>query len=429
MSFEKTFCPSPWFHMSISNQGRYGFCRWAEKSHNINYPTIEDCSPIEFFQSQSLNSIRTGMLDGDYNPACCECNEMEKHNKISGREKQLLKIGAQANNFSKTLISSDWVNEFKFSAQSLGSTKLTPVDWQIDLGNYCNSGCVFCSPASSSKLAAEWKQLGLINKLPNNSWCDNEEKLKEFIKGLISIPKLRYMHFIGGETLITPAFKQILNALIESNIVNITIGFTTNLTTWDDEILDLLRKFESVNVGLSIESLHRVNDYVRWPSNIEVVSHMLSKWVNISAKNNWSVQLRITPTIFTIKYLDTVYDYAYKNNLTTESCNFIARPEFMRPSVLPKLYRQEAIDNLEKWINLNQTQESTQVINIRNPNFSKEQNLQDAQSYVTYLKTQPDESYRLPDLVRYIKLLESTRNNSILNYMPEYEEFLRSAGY
>ena len=47
------------------------------------------------------------------------------------------------------------------------------------------------------------------------------------------------------------------------------------------------------------------------------------------------------------------------------------------------------------------------------------------------------ETYQLPEnieeerynLVKFIKAFENLRNNTILSYLPEYEEFLRSYGY
>ena len=69
------------------------------------------------------------------------------------------------------------------------------------------------------------------------------------------------------------------------------------------------------------------------------------------------------------------------------------------------------------------------VINIRDPNVSQLQNYQDLQSYVNYLENMPEESNRLPDLVKFLKQLEASRGNSILTYLPNYEELFRSVGY
>jgi len=48
---------------------------------------------------------------------------------------------------------------------------------------------------------------------------------------------------------------------------------------------------------------------------------------------------------------------------------------------------------------------------------------------VEYMRNEPDESHRLPDLISYLKTMEQSRKNSVLDYLPEYEELFRSAGY
>jgi sulfatase maturation enzyme AslB (radical SAM superfamily) len=145
-----------------------------------------------------------------------------------------------------------------------------PQDWQIDLGNFCNSACIFCGPNNSSRLAAEYKKLGLITKLPKKNWADNPEMLERFIEILDGTKNIAYLHFLGGETIITPAFKKILKKLIERGLnKTASIGLTTNLTVWEPEIIELLTQFKEINLGMSIECLHHeINDYLRWPSKI-----------------------------------------------------------------------------------------------------------------------------------------------------------------
>jgi MoaA/NifB/PqqE/SkfB family radical SAM enzyme len=118
--------------------------------------------------------------------------------------------------FVKRLSSSPLREDFDYSQLTQGLTKRTPIDWQIDLGNYCNSACIFCNPESSSRLAAEFKQLQIIDELPPQSWCDDPALLARFIEDLKQNANLSYLHFLGGETVITPGFKQILVALIQA---------------------------------------------------------------------------------------------------------------------------------------------------------------------------------------------------------------------
>jgi sulfatase maturation enzyme AslB (radical SAM superfamily) len=407
--------------MRINNVGHYEYCRWATRS--LQATNIQDVSPQEFFQ-QHMEPIRQQLLAGESPAGCVECAAMEQHQKISGRQRQLLKVGVRVEQFEKTLVSSPWFDTF-----TADTFNQLPQDWQIDLGNYCNSACVFCSPSNSSRLAQEWQTIGLIKNLPPKNWTDNQDLIERFVNTLSQSPHIRYLHFIGGETVITPAFKTILQALVRAGLNRTaTIGFTTNLTVWDSQVIDLLKQFRGVNLGMSVETFDVVNDYVRWPSKLPVVLENLDRWQEVAQQHSWLMQLRTTPTLFTVGALLSVYDYTWSRRISVESCNFLTEPAFMRPSVLPASYRQPIIDRMQSWLNQHSVSGDT-VINIRNPNVSQLQNYQDLQSYVNYLRDMPDESNRLPELIAFLKRIEAVRGNSILTYLPEYEELFRSAGY
>jgi sulfatase maturation enzyme AslB (radical SAM superfamily) len=416
--------------MRVLPSGELRYCRWMEDKKNPIVSNLNQTDFLTFFQKE-MSALRLKMLQGEHISSCDQCAKMEEHGKISGREKQLLKVGIKLDNFEKTFRSSTFYNEFENSLKHRGDTELWPQDWQIDLGNYCNSGCIFCSPIYSSKLANEFKKLGLIENLPPKNWTDDDKAVDRFVELLSQSKKLSYLHFLGGETLITPAFKKILLKLIEKGLnTNTSIGFTTNLTVWDESIVELLKQYKEVNLGMSIECLHPINDYLRWPSKIEKVKEILEKWIQLGKQQNWLIQFRITPTIFSIAHIKTIYDYAYTYDVGVESCNFLYNPSFMRMSVLPTDVRQNIAKELQYWINSKKLLfVEERIINTRDPNKAKDYILQDAMSYVDYLQNGPDESSSWPALVSYLKKLESSRKNSILDYAPEYEKLLRSAGY
>lgn len=411
--------------MRITNDGSMVYCRWSNKfGGTVN---IRDVDPVEFFQ-QHMAPLRQDLLQGRQLPGCKDCYQMDQHNKVSGRQRQLLKTGVRLHQFEKTMLSSPWAQHWG-NNYTTGITDQTPQDWQIDLGNYCNSACVFCSPGDSSRLAAEWKKIGLISQMPAPNWTDNPDLVNRFVSVLSQSKHVQYIHFIGGETVITPAFKVILKALITAGLNHsATIGFTTNLTVWDQEVADLLCEFSGVNLGMSVETFDTVNDYVRWPSEISKVIEIRDRWVQLGQQQNWLMQLRVTPTMLTISRLLTVYKYAHQQNISVESCNFLQRPDYLRPSVLPMAVRQDCVDQLQDWVQNFATSETT-VINTRDPGHTQQQILQDLQSYINYLKHEPDESFRLPEAVTFLKKLEANRNNTVLDYLPEYEQLFRSAGY
>ena len=391
--------------------------------------SIQTVAPLTYFQ-RHMSKLRTALLAGQSPAICSDCHGMEQHSKPSGRQRQLLKVGVQDEYFEKSLAGSPLRSAFDYSNANQGATARTVTDWQIDLGNYCNGACVFCNPESSSSLATEFKQLGLIDQTPPPSWCDDPELLDQFVMDLTSSPDLQYLHFLGGETVITPGFKKILSALVDAGLSKkITIGFTTNLTVWSDTVVKLLTQFQQVNLGMSVETLTAVNDYVRYPSRQARTRQLLDQWVTLGQQHGWLIQLRITPTCLTVHELSTVYEYAWQHNISVESCNFLDNPKFFRIGVLPQKQREQACENLRAWLHAHPMDHSNQIINTRDPNLARQQIAQDARSYLNYLESAADESSRLPDLVAFIKRLESSRGNCILTYLPQYEDLFRSAGY
>lgn len=412
--------------MRVNNDGSYDYCRWIENKNSEPNKNLRDRLPSQYFQ-EAMAPVRQAMLAGERLPQCGPCHRMEQHHKVSGRQKQLLKIGVQTTQWAKTLKSSPWMAEFQTAV-----TDLTPQDWQIDLGNHCNSACVFCAPISSSRLAAEFMKIGFIDSMPPGNWADDPQLLDRFLEDLGSCAHVRYLHFIGGETLITPAFGRILSRLIDLGLhQSATIGFTTNLTVWNDDVVALLNKFHQVNLGMSVECMTHVNDYVRWPSRIDQVHGMVDRWLALAAQQGWYVQMRVTPTILTIHELLGVHEFAIARGVAVESCNFLEQPLFLKPIVLPPEHRQPIIDRMRLWLDQQGYHASDQpnVVNIRNPDFARTQVLEDAHSYLLYLEDQPDESHRLPDLVRYLGQLDRSRKLSVIDYLPQYEKLFRSAGY
>jgi len=428
MSLDQSFCSSPWFHMRINPQGNFKPCRWA-RGNDYVIGNIRDNSLEDYFQNV-MAPLRQKLLNGDVPALCSNCHHMEKHGKVSGRQRQLLKSGVDLLNFEKTLNSSTMLGNFQYSEKNQGHTNLVPQDWQIDLGNYCNSACVFCSPEYSSKLAVEYKRLGLINSLPKSSWADDPALVEKFCDFLSRTSRLSYLHFLGGETLITPSFKIMLERLLAAGHQDTHIGFTTNLTVWPQDVISLLEKFSNLHVGLSIECLHPLNDYLRWPSNISQIKILLDKWVELSRIRGWMVQLRPTPNCFSVMYIDTIYRYAYENNIGVETCNFIEKPREFRINALPLDLAQQAKQKLKDFLDQYQEHNTAKrVINTRSKATISQQVWQDAKSYLTYLEKEthdPD----LPDaLVSFLKLFENSRKNRVIDYVPEYEKFLRDSGY
>ena len=435
--FEKNFCSSPWFHFRISYDGTYQPCRWAltpEKKHNIQSTT-----PVEFYNSQQMRDLRSSLLDGKLPDICKTCNYEESFDKLNGRRRQLAKSAVDTKNFFQTFRSSPHFDIFKFSYNNKGASNYKVADLQIDLGNLCNSACIMCSPIASSRLEADYIKLNVIdNNLFNKptiykSWTQNDKAVNRLIEYLSSNSNIKYIHFLGGETLYDQTFYKICDELIDKNLAqNIIIGTTTNGTIYNSKIKKYIENFKEFHLGVSIETVDNLNDYIRYPGKISVILDNLNKFLQDRiSNNNFFVQLRITPNIFSMYNIDNMFEFMIENKVIAESCNILFEPQYLRIELIPNDIRSEIIHKLEVLIN-KYNLNSVKIVNIRRTDLVDKVIADVIIDYYNFLKNYdvPTDAEKLRfDLVKFLKSFESIRNNCILDYAPRYEKFLRSYGY
>ncbi len=438
-SLRDNFCSSPWFHIRVNPAGYYLPCRWGSdfkpSGSNINNTTIS-----EYMNSEIMCNLRKSMLDGVDTDICSSCRYEDNNNKVSGRQKQLLKSAITVKNFDSSFCSSPHWSWFDHSANHQGQTDRLPVDLQIDLGNTCNSACIMCNPTYSSKLAKDYPTLNQIDsslfKIYNvgKNWADDDILVDKFVNELLTIPNIKYIHFLGGETLYLKSFYRICDKLIASgHSKNISIGTTTNCSVYSPALEKIIREFKHVHLGLSIESFHVVNDYIRYPSDIDIIRDNIEKFLELREQTGLHLSLRITPNILSIYHIDSIFRFMLDNKIIAESCNILSEPSCLRIELLPDNLRQDIITKIDKLISQYKLVNSNEnIVNRRRDDLVSPVIAEVIFEYRHLLETYQHPSNLEEDrqnLVKFTKAFESLRDNSILNYLPEYEEFLRSYGY
>ena len=431
-----SFCSSPWYHLKISHDGQFTECRWVKNSASTS--NFNKTSIMEFYNGSEMRELRTALLDGKKPNVCDTCYYEEQFGKLNGRIKQLNKSGIMMDHFDLSIRSSPHYEHFRHSNDHSGHSELYPVDLQIDLGNVCNSACIMCSPDNSSRLATDYNKLSTINpKLfikpsVSKSWTQDPVLLKKFIDELVKIPNIKYIHFLGGETLYDPAFYAICDQLIANGVSkNIIVGTTTNGTIYDQRVESLIKQFKEFHLGISIESITELNDYVRYPGKISSILDNIDKFLSLRTISNLYTSLRITPNVLTIYELDLLVDYMMEKNIAAESCNILFRPAQLKVELLPEDIRQEIIDKLDLVIDKYKFTKNN-VVNIRKHDVIAAVIADTTLEYREFLDnyTAPKDVEELRyQLVDYLKAFESVHNNSILDYAPRYKDFLRSYGY
>jgi len=307
------------------------------------------------------------------------------------------------------------------------------------LGNVCNSACIMCDPESSSRLTVDYEKLHKIDstlfKKPTSyqSWSQDQETLDNFIKDLANIKNLRYLHFLGGETFYDDAFYKICDKLIELNLASdIIVGTTTNGTIYNDKICKYISTFKEFHLGISIETVTSLNDYIRYPSNVTEIIQNIQKFLVLREEySQLQISLRITPNIFTIYEIDKLFVFMLENKVIAESCNILYDPKHLRIELLPENLRlviKEKLADIIDYYSL----ETNNVVNIRRNDIIDEvigKTVIDYYNFICSYEVPKDIEESRHNLIKFIKSFETLRNNSIIDYLPEYENFLRSYGF
>lgn len=435
---DKTFCASPWVHFKLGKSGAFYPCRWSscgptEKHH------ISSMSPIEYFNSDEMNEFRLGMLTGKTSPVCQKCYYEDAHGKLSGRQKQLYRFGLSAT-VSDGWDSSSGKDEFEYSNLNNGRTRLTPIDFQIVTSNICNSSCIMCSPTSSSKISKEITASPVFRSLQKmpvvvQPWRLTESDVEVMIQDMLKIPDINYVHFVGGEPLYDGVFGMFMERLIETKLSDrIICGTAINATVIDADILSQMAKFKSFHLGISMDSVTSLNDYIRYPSKITNILENIRIITDFTkSASGIFLHFRPTPNIFTVMELDKLFGFFIEQGITWETCDILSWPLYLRIELLPDDLRELAILRLKRLV---VKYEIPHIIgnepDTRNPANAKRVMSNSIYSYINFL-----ENYDVPetiesdryDLVTALHEHEKTRGNCILDHAPEFESFLRKYGY
>jgi MoaA/NifB/PqqE/SkfB family radical SAM enzyme len=120
--------------------------------------------------------------------------------------------------------------------------------------NHCNQACVYCSPEYSSKWAQE---LGKKIK----SLDESRKKIKDYV--FANIKQLKNIYLAGGEPLLMNENREFLTLLLEEN-PTVQIRINTNLSSTETGVFDILCKFKNVHWIVSVETIEKQYEYVRY---------------------------------------------------------------------------------------------------------------------------------------------------------------------
>lgn len=332
MANQQIFCNTPWYEVHIYWDGGLGIC--CQESRRLSEHNIKTTSLHEWFNSEAVVAFRKSVLSNTPTDICNRCYHEEHISGTSRRHRSNQKSVI----FTKTAFNDSFEQSpgRKHFTQD-GITDTLPIDLHIDLGNYCNLACKMCGPSASSTIAVQNVQWGIESdrQYLGTDWTKDIATWTRFLNELLTIPKLKNIHFMGGETLLTNRFEQFVDFMIANDQTNLNFSFVTNGTVNNPSLLEKLKQFNRIGIEVSVETLTEHNSYVRQGTNNAQVLANLEQY----KQSGFDVTIRPAINALTVGYYHTLLDYCLEQGLVIKSL-IVTDPVWMGVDVLPVNVKQ-----------------------------------------------------------------------------------------
>ena len=299
----------------------------------------------EWFNSEPVRQFRMKMFDAAGTDTCSRCYYEEARGGSSRRHRSNQKsviFTKQA--FNESFRQSPGYEHFMFSKGMDGLTTTLPIDLHIDLGNHCNLACKMCWPGASTRIASQYVKWGLpAEQYLGVDWTADPKVWARFLDDLVAIPKLKNIHFMGGETLLSPRLEQLVDHMILHRRFDVSFSFVTNGTVYRPELIEKLKQFPRVGIEISIETATKHNDYIRQGSKVEEVLSNIRKYKQLCTGSDVSVTLRPAISALSIGHYYTLLEFALAEQLLIKSL-IVTTPKYLDPMVLSYSIRKSYIE-------------------------------------------------------------------------------------
>jgi molybdenum cofactor biosynthesis enzyme MoaA len=396
---------------------------YAGTDYNIATMTI-----AEWFNSAPVQQFRQAILGNTPVSACRRCYVEESHAGKSRRLKSNQKSVIFIQAFQESFEQSPWRKHF----DSSGLTATQPIDIHVDLGNYCNLACKMCNARASSQIAAQEVKWGIESSRPylGQDWTKNADTWASFKQQLLNIPGLNNIHFMGGETLLTDRFEDLVDCMIEHGRFDLCFSFVTNGTIFQPKLMAKLSKFRRVGIEVSIETVSEHNAYQRQGTDTAQVLANIEKYQEWDNGSNITITLRPAISALTIGHYHTLLAYALANKFIIKSL-LVNRPEYLDVKILPESAKSTYIQYYE---NILQELEYVSVkldYNESDPNNFREIIKQQARMCINMLgQNQPGNIDQLQkQFVEHCKKWDQVYGYNAVKLYPELAEVFDRYGY
>ena len=254
----KTFCMLPWTHLYVMPNGDCKPCCVSKSPEGLLGNTHKD-TIAELRNHDIMKDLRVQMLKGEKSDICYKCYEAEAAGFFGDRLSSNRDYGQHYDEVIPHTQLDGYVPEEYLKMRRL----------DIRFSNVCNFRCRMCGPLFSSrwyndhiKLFPEQKGSRILR--PTFPKGKLMEQVEEFID------EVDLVYFAGGEPLIMDEHYKVLEMLEDRKAYHVKLRYNTNFSEMFYRGVDVMKiwaKFESVDIGASLDASGIRGEYIRKEQN------------------------------------------------------------------------------------------------------------------------------------------------------------------
>jgi hypothetical protein len=363
---DRAFCPKPWWHLYLDPKGVASPCCVAPLGESLS---VRDHPLPSVFNNEGMKKVRLKMLRGLRVAACKDCWQWEERGELSYRQMHLKNLAdsrAVGDTFSGIVASAGAITR---DDGSIPDDKIAPLTTDIRWSNVCDFKCRMCGHGGSSSWFQDARSIADTMELSRGQHGLGMEKgagrrlLLVGNKAIVALDKdgdvvksilpylgaVRVVYSAGGEPLMMSEHYTYLEHLLP-RAAEIALTYNTNLSTLDFKGRDLLSvwaPFQQVLLGVSVDGMGPVGEYVRTGFNTERFFTNLRR-IREAAERHDKITywLAITVSNFNIfhvpEFVRSLLAERFVNNPDDIYMHVVRDPAYASPSILPRGLRTEA---------------------------------------------------------------------------------------
>jgi hypothetical protein len=455
-----TFCILPWVHLSTRPDGSMRVCCTAnassvgatnDKQHGgmVGILKTDEGKPanlnVSDFQSSwnstYMRNVRKQMLNGEQPPSCLKCYKEEA-------------AGHKSKRMWETAYWMERVDLNQLVVDTAPDGSVPPKLSYIDLrfGTKCQLACVMCSPHDSSGWIKDWQAIhpkienttlkqttmwankGSTNGSSYNWHKNNPVFWQQFYE---QIPNMQQLYFAGGESLIIEEHYEILEECIrQGHAKNLELRYNSNGVEWRDDLFDLWKHFKLVRFHYSVDSIHEMNDYIRYPSKwsrTEEVFHILDK----QTPDNTEVTIACAVQALNIYYIPDFIKWKLEQGFKkinmwpfgagAVNYHFVYHPPHLNVKVSPAWFKQKCREKYEAFYPWWEANWEKGVPEWHKGKVTFDQwrdagyGINRLEGMLTFMESE-DWSIRLPEMKEFLDLCDDQRGINFASTFPEMKD-------